>query len=122
MDSTTYGYARVSAKDQNLDRQIIALEDLPVGTDKIYADKARGKEFDRPAYKRLVSIINPGDVIVVKSIDRLGRNYNEILEEWRFITKEKRCAIVVIDMPLLDTRETSGGLTGVFIADLVLQI
>lgn len=122
MDSTTYGYARVSAKDQNLDRQIIALEDFPVGKDKIYADKASGKDFDRPAYKRLVSIINPGDVIVVKSIDRLGRNYNEILEEWRFITKEKRCAIVVIDMPLLDTRETSGGLTGVFIADLVLQI
>lgn len=122
MDSTTYGYARVSAKGQNLDRQIIALGDFPVRKDKIYADKASGKDFDRPAYKRLVSKINPGDVIVVKSIDRLGRNYNEILEEWRFITKEKRCAIVEIDMPLLDTRETSGGLTGVFIADLVLQI
>lgn len=122
MGAMTYGYVRVSAKDQNLDRQIIALRQFPVRIDKIYADKASGKDFERPAYKRLVSKISPGDVVVVKSVDRLGRNYNEILEEWRFITKEKQCAIVVIDMPLLDTRETTGGLTGVFVADLVLQI
>lgn len=122
MGSTTYGYVRVSARDQNLDRQIIALRQFPVRIDKIYADKASGKDFERPAYKRLISKIAPGDVVVVKSVDRLGRNYNEILEEWRFITKEKQCAIVVIDMPLLDTRETWGGLTGVFVADLVLQI
>ncbi len=122
MGNMTYGYARVSAKDQNLDRQIIALSDFPVRRDRIFADKASGKDFERPAYKQLISKIVPGDVVVIKSIDRLGRNYNEILEEWRFITKEKQCAIVVIDMPLLDTREAAGGLTGVFIADLVLQI
>ena len=122
MGNTTYGYARVSAKDQNLDRQIIALSDFPVSKDRIFTDKASGKDFKRPAYKQLISKITPGDVVVIKSIDRLGRNYNEILEEWRFITKEKQCAIVVMDMPLLDTREMTGGLTGVFIADLVLQI
>lgn len=122
MGKTIYGYARVSAKDQNLDRQVIALGNFPVRKDRIFADKASGKDFERPAYKRLVSSIEPGDVVVVKSIDRLGRNYNEILEEWRFLTREKRCAIVVIDMPLLDTRESQGGLTGVFIADLVLQV
>lgn len=122
MDGKVYGYARVSTRDQNLDRQIIALSDFPVKKDRIFADKASGKNFKRPAYKRLISKINPGDVIVIKSIDRLGRNYNEIIDEWRFITKEKQCAIVVLDMPLLDTRKAVGGLTGVFIADLVLQI
>ena len=113
MDSTTYGYARVSAKDQNLDRQIIALGDFPVRKDKIYADKASGKDLTarhtNGSYRRLILGRDCRE-----EHRQARRNYNEILEEWRFITKEKRCAIVVIDMPLLDTRERSGGLTGVF--------
>ena len=120
MKNVVYGYARVSAKDQNLDRQLIALLDFPVERKCIFADKASGKDFKRPAYKKLISKIKPGDVVVIKSIDRLGRNYEEILNEWRFITKDKQVAIVVLDMPLLDTREMCRGLTGVFIADLVL--
>lgn len=122
MEGRIYGYARVSAKDQNLDRQMIALSEFPVEKRHIFADKASGKDFKRPAYKRLISRIKPGDVVVVKSIDRLGRNYEEILKEWRIITKDKRAAIVVLDMPLLDTRETKDNLTGVFIADIVLQL
>lgn len=122
MDNTTYGYAHVSARDQSLDRRIIALSAFPVSHDRIFTDRASGKNFERPAYKLLISKLTPDDVIVIKSIDRLGRNYNEILEEWRFITKKMRCSIVVIDMPLLDTRVARGGLTGVFVADLVLQI
>lgn len=122
MGNVVYGYARVSAKDQNLDRQLVALLDFPVERKHIFADKASGKDFKRPAYKKLISKIKPGDVVVIKSIDRLGRNYEEILNEWRFITKDKRAAIVVLDMPLLDTREMCCGLTGVFIADLVLQV
>lgn len=122
MKNVVYGYARVSAKDQNLDRQLIALLSFPVERKYIFADKASGKDFKRPAYKKLISKIKPGDVVVIKSIDRLGRNYEEILNEWRFITKGKQAAIVVLDMPLLDTREMCRGLTGVFIADLVLQV
>lgn len=122
MEGRVYGYARVSAKDQNLDRQMVALSGFPVDRKAIFADKASGKDFERPAYRRLVSKIKPGDVVVIKSIDRLGRNYEEILNEWRFITKVKKAAIVVIDMPLLDTRETKDNLTGVFIADIVLQL
>lgn len=122
MESRIYGYARVSAKDQNLDRQMMALADFPVERNRIFSDVASGKDFKRPAYRKLVSKIKPGDVLVIKSIDRLGRNYEEILNEWRFITKDKKAAIVVLDMPLLDTRETKGSLTGVFIADIVLQL
>lgn len=119
---TTYGYARVSAKDQNLARQLDALRRFPVEERFIYADSASGKDFHRPAYARLMRAMHPGDVMVVKSIDRLGRNYDEIIEQWRIITKRMGCAIVVLDMPLLDTRKQAEGLTGAFIADLVLQI
>jgi DNA invertase Pin-like site-specific DNA recombinase len=120
--SNVYGYARVSSKDQNLNRQLDALDSFPVSRKNIYADKASGKDFERPEYKRLMNVMKPGDVMVIKSIDRLGRNYNEIIEEWRNITKRMRCAIVVLDMPLLDTRESSENLTGVFISDIVLQL
>lgn len=89
MENVVYGYARVSAKDQNLDRQLIALLSFPVERKCIFDDKASGKDFKRPAYKKLISKIKPGDVVVIKSIDRLGRNYEEILNEWRFITKGK---------------------------------
>lgn len=119
---TTYGYARVSAKDQNLRRQIDALAAFPVESNCIYADKSSGKDFDRPQYTKLLKRIKPNDVLVVKSIDRLGRNYNEILEQWRIITKVKRAFIVVLDMPLLDTRAEQNGITGVFLADLMLQL
>ena len=118
----TYGYARVSAKDQNLDRQLYALMEFGVDRKSVYSDKASGKDFNRPAYKHLLRKLKPGDVLVIKSIDRLGRNYEEILEEWRRITKERQAAVVVLDMPLLDTREVKEGITGVFLADLVLQL
>lgn len=117
-----FGYARVSSKDQNLDRQLDALAEFPVEPRRIYADKASGKDFDRPAYRRLMATLRAQDVLVVKSIDRLGRNYDEILEEWRRITKEKRAFVVVLDMPLLDTREQKNGITSIFMADLVLQL
>ena len=117
----TYGYARVSTQDQNLDRQFDALAEF--GIDVLISDKMSGKDFKRPGYKRLYRKLKEGDVLVILSIDRLGRNYDEILEEWRRITKVKKAHIVVLDMPLLDTRESSaGGITGVFIADLVLQL
>lgn len=117
-----YGYARVSSADQNLARQIDAL--LAFGVDRrlIFSDKASGKDFRRPSYQRLVRRMRAGDTMVVKSIDRLGRSYDDIIEEWRRITKERRVHIVVLDMPLLDTREERGGLTGEFIADVVLQL
>lgn len=121
-ESIVYGYARVSAKDQNLGRQIDALTAFPVEEKRIYADKASGKDFARPQYCKLLDRIGPGDVLVVKSIDRLGRNYNEILEQWRVITKVKRAFIVVMDMPLLDTRSERNGITGVFLADVMLQL
>lgn len=121
-DTKFFGYVRVSSKDQNLDRQLDALLKFGVSKNAIYADKASGKDFTRPAYRRLVRRLGEGDVLVVMSIDRLGRNYDEVLEEWRRITKEKKAAIVVLDMPLLDTRETHENVTGKFIADLVLQL
>lgn len=121
-ESTVYGYIRVSTKEQCEDRQIIALLAFPVPKRNIYMDKLSGKDFNRPQYKKLLRKLNPGDTLVLKSIDRLGRNYEEILEQWRFITKEKRADIVVLDMPLLDTRQTGRDLTGTFVADLVLQI
>lgn len=116
---SNYGYARVSAKDQNEDRQQIALE--LQGVDRIFTDKQSGKDFNRPEYKKMVRRLHAGDVLYVLSIDRLGRNYEEIQEQWRYLTKEKRIDIVVIDMPLLDTRKGKD-LMGTFIADLVLQI
>ncbi len=117
-----YGYVRVSAKDQCEDRQMLAMRDFPVSEKNIYMDKLSGKDFDRPQYRKLVRKLKEGDVLVVKSIDRLGRNYEEILDQWRMITKEKRADIVVLDMPLLDTRRSERNLMGIFVADLVLQI
>mgnify|MGYP002521122238 FL=1 len=116
-----YGYARVSTKEQNELRQLVALEQFGLDKKQIFVDKQSGKDFERRNYKRLVRKLKPGDTLVVKSIDRLGRNYAEILEQWRIITKEKRAAIVVLDMPLLDTRQ-SRDLTGTLIADIVLQL
>ena len=116
-----YGYARVSSRDQKEARQIAALVDYGVEMENIYVDKQSGKDFEREEYKRLVGRIMPGDLIVVQDIDRLGRNYSEILEQWRIITKEKACDISVISISLLDTR-ASRDLTGIFISDLTLQI
>ena len=116
-----YGYVRVSAKDQNVERQIDAMHDAGLQDKRIFIEKQSGKDFDRPIYLRLLKKLRPGDVLFVKSIDRLGRNYNEILEQWRVITKEKEAAIVVLDMPLLDTR-SNRDLTGTLIADIVLQL
>lgn len=117
-----YGYIRVSAKDQNPDRQLLAMQDKNIKQRNIYLDKISGKSFARPQYLRLRRRLKKGDVLVIKSIDRLGRNYEEILEQWRIITKEIGAYIQVIDMPLLNTDTSHGDLTGVFIADLVLQI
>ena len=116
-----YGYARVSTKEQNEQRQIIALEEFGLNLRQIFIDKQSGKDFERANYQRLTRRLKEGDTLVVKSIDRLGRNYNEILEQWRIITKKKRAAIVVLDMPLLDTRKNRD-LTGTLIADIVLQL
>ena len=118
----TYGYIRVSARDQNEARQRDAMGTAGVHPGSLFVDKATGKDFDRPEYRRLMTLLLPGDTIVVKSIDRLGRDYGEILEQWRVITKERQASIVVLDIPLLDTRQKERDLTGVFIADLVLQI
>lgn len=117
-----YGYVRVSTREQCEERQMIALRSFPVSDKNIFMDKLSGKDFNRPQYGRMLGKIRTGDTLVVKSIDRLGRNYEEILEQWRIITKEKRADIVVLDMPLLDTRQTGRDLTGTFVADLVLQI
>lgn len=122
MEPTIFGYIRVSTKEQCEDRQIIALRGFPVQDDKIFMDKLSGKDFNRPQYKKLLRKLKQGDILVIKSIDRLGRNYDEILNQWRIITKEKQADIVVLDMPLLDTRHTGKDLTGTFVADLVLQI
>lgn len=121
MDNTTYGYIRVSSRDQNEDRQRIAMYEFGVPADRVFMDKQSGKDFDRPGYRRLMRKLKPDDTLVIKSIDRLGRNYEEILDQWRFITKEKRVAVVVLDMPLLDTRQGKD-LTGTLIADIVLQL
>ena len=116
-----YGYIRVSTREQNEDRQRIALLQFPVEERLLYMDKQSGKDFNRPQYRKMVRRLKPDDVLVVKSIDRLGRNYEEILQEWRVITKEKQADIVVLDMPLLDTRK-GRDLTGTLIADIVLQL
>ena len=117
----TYGYIRVSTREQNEARQLDALYKAGVEEKKIYMDKQSGKDFDRKGYQRLLHRLRPGDTLFVKSIDRLGRNYNEILEQWRLITKEKNAAIVVLDMPLLDTRRGKD-LLGTFLSDIVLQV
>ena len=122
MENKVYGYARVSTREQNEDRQMIALENYPMSRKQIYLDKLSGKDFNRPQYQKLLRKIRAGDTIVIKSIDRLGRDYEEIQNQWRKITKEKNVNIVVLDMPLLDTRSTGDNLTGTFVADLVLQI
>jgi DNA invertase Pin-like site-specific DNA recombinase len=116
-----YGYIRVSTKEQNEDRQMIAMREFGIPDNHIVLDKQSGKDFDRPGYRRLAGKLKAGDTLVIKSIDRLGRNYDEILEQWRLLTKEKQVAIVVLDMPLLDTRQ-GRDLTGVLIADIVLQL
>lgn len=117
-----YGYARVSTTTQNLDRQIDELLKLGIEEKNIYQDKESGKDFNRTNYKKLVRRLKPNDTLFIKSIDRLGRNYNMVLDEWRFLTKEKNIDIVVIDMPLLDTRIEGKNLVGKFIADVVLQV
>ena len=116
-----YGYVRVSTKEQNEERQLIALHEVGVLQKNIYMDKQSGKDFNRPQYKKLLKKIKPGDLLYIKSIDRLGRNYEEIQNQWRIITKEKSAYIYVIDMPLLDTRRGKD-LLGTFISDLVLQL
>ena len=116
-----YGYVRVSTKEQNEDRQIIAMREFGIASGCIVLDKQSGKDFERPGYRRLMCRLKAGDTLVIKSIDRLGRNYDEILEQWRLLTKEKQVFIVVLDMPLLDTRQ-GRDLTGMLIADIVLQL
>jgi len=116
-----YGYIRVSTRDQNEDRQLIALRELKIPEKNIFMDKQSGKDFNRPQYKRLVRKLKKDDLLYIKSIDRLGRNYGEILEQWRLLTKEKGVDIVVLDMPLLDTRRGKD-LMGTFLSDIVLQV
>ncbi len=121
MENKKYGYVRVSSSDQNEDRQIIALKNINVPDENVFMDKLSGKDFNRPEYKKLVKKVKAGDILYIKSIDRLGRNYSEILEQWRILTKEKGIDIVVIDMPLLDTRRGKD-LMGTFLSDIVLQV
>lgn len=116
-----YGYIRVSTKEQNDDRQVIALQKAGVPTAHIYVEKSSGKNFERPQYKNLLRKMKKDDLLYIKSIDRLGRNYIEILEQWRVLTKEKGIDIVVLDMPLLDTRRGKD-LLGTFLSDIVLQV
>ena len=121
MSETLYEYIRVSTREQNEDRQRIAMREFGVAEHNIVLDKQSGKDFNRPGYQRLMKKLKPGDILVIKSIDRLGRNYSEILEQWRGITKGKQAAIVVLDMPLLDTRRGKD-LMGTFLSDIVLQV
>ena len=116
-----YGYVRVSTKEQNEDRQMLALREVRVPKKNIFIDKQSGKDFERPMYRKMLSRLKADDLLYIKSIDRLGRNYEEILEQWRILTKEKRIDIVVLDMPLLDTRR-GRDLMGTFLSDIVLQV
>lgn len=118
---TVYGYVRVSSKDQNEDRQMIALREVGVSEKNIFVDKQSGKDFNRPKYKRLLKRLKTDDLLYIKSIDRLGRNYEEIQNQWRIITKDKKVDIVVLDMPLLDTRRGKD-MVGTFLSDIVLQV
>lgn len=119
--TSIYGYIRVSSRDQNEDRQMIALRELSVPEKNVFMDKQSGKDFERPSYRRMVRRMKKDDLLYIKSIDRLGRNYGEILEQWRILTKEKGIDIVVLDMPLLDTRRGKD-LMGTFLSDIVLQV
>ena len=119
---TAYGYVRVSTKDQHEDRQIKSMKEFGIPGKNIYIDKQSGKDFERPRYKVLLKRLKKGDTLVLSSIDRLGRNYTEVQEQWRILTEVKEVDIIVLDMPLLDTRKGDGDLTGKFIADMVLQI
>ncbi len=121
MAGTIYGYIRVSTKDQNEDRQLIALHELGIPDKNIFMDKQSGKDFNRPQYKKLVRKLKKDDLLYIKSIDRLGRNYEEIQNQWRILTKDKGADIVVLDMPLLDTRRGKD-LMGTFLSDIVLQV
>ena len=121
MKAAEYAYIRVSSYDQNEDRQLIAMEEYGIISTNIYIDRQSGKDFSRPGYTRLLRKLRPGDMIVIKSIDRLGRNYEEILEQWRLLTKQKQVDITVLDMPLLNTRQGKD-LTGIVISDIVLQL
>ena len=121
MENKVYGYVRVSSQEQNEDRQLIAMAEAGVERANIFIDKQSGKDFDRPNYKRLINRLRPGDTLFIKSIDRLGRNYEEIQNQWRIITKDKDVDMVVIDMPLLNNR-INKNLLGTFISDLVLQL
>lgn len=116
-----YGYVRVSTKDQNEDRQLVVMREQKIPDRNIYVDKLSGKDFNRPMYQRMLKKMKPDDLLYLKSIDRLGRNYEEILEQWRILTKEKKVDIVVLDMPLLDTRRGKD-LMGTFLSDIVLQV
>lgn len=116
-----YGYARVSSREQNEDRQMIALQKMSIPKKNIFLDKQSGKDFERPAYKRMVQRMKKDDLLYIKSIDRLGRNYEEIQNQWRVLTKDKEVDIVVLDMPLLDTRRGKD-LVGTFLSDIVLQV
>ena len=117
----TYAYIRVSTRDQNEGRQLAALTSLGISEMNLFLDKQSGKDFNRPAYRKIIKKLKPGDLLIIKSIDRLGRNYEEILEQWRHITKEIQADIRVLDMPLLDT-SNHRDLTGTLIADIVLQL
>lgn len=121
MDGKVYGYVRVSTREQNIERQIISLLEAEIDRKNIYIDRQSGKDFRRPAYKKMIKHVREGDLIIIKSIDRLGRNYQEIMEQWRIITKEKKADIRIQDMPLLDTTKTKD-LLGTFISDVVLQL
>lgn len=121
MEAKEYAYIRVSSRDQNEDRQKNAMVEYGIAPGNIYMDKQSGKDFERPGYQRLLLKLKTGDTIVIKSIDRLGRNYDEILEQWRLLTKQKQVDIIVLDMPLLNTKQGKD-LTGVVIADIVLQL
>lgn len=121
MENNTFGYARVSSRDQNEERQVVALLEMGVPEQNIYVDKQSGKDFNRPQYKKLLRRVKPDDLIYIKSIDRLGRNYTEILDQWKVITKDKRVDLYVMDMPILDTRREKS-LLGTFISDLVLAL
>ena len=119
--ANTFGYVRVSTQEQNEDRQLTAMHDVGVLADNIFIDKQSGKDFERPEYKRMIGVVKKGDLLFISSIDRLGRNYEEIQNQWRILTKDVGVDICVIDMPLLDTRNGKD-LLGTFMADLVLQI
>jgi len=122
MEPQIFGYVRISTKDQNEARQLAALAEYDIPKRNLYIDRQSGKDFDRPAWRRLVKRLRPGDLLIIQSIDRLGRNYGEILEQWRITTKERQADIMILDMPLLNTRTQGKDLTGTLIADLVLQI